>query len=67
MEVPKVKNPPKPQVIRTIPGKGYCPKSVPDNKRPLSGSNLPGGNPPAGIKPGWRVSKGNGVKLHTHS
>lgn len=44
------------------------PASVPDNKRPLNDRGLPGGLPPAPIKPAWKATQqGTGIIKHTHS
>jgi hypothetical protein len=62
-----MKEEPKMAIVHRIPKKAPAPKTVPDNKRPLNDRGLPGGLPPAPVKPGWRVIGGNSVKLHTHS
>lgn len=54
--------------VHLVPTRHPVPTEVPDCNRPLSdrGSN-PGGLPPQGFKPGWVITSGFGVRLHTHS
>lgn len=67
--MPKKSNPPKVHTIpmRDKPAKRRAPKEVPDCNRPLKDGGSPGGLPPQGFKPVWRMVHGTGTKFHTHS